>query len=101
MLNLVNAEIRKNSLYDDLKKVLDSIDSDFTGANGEEYFADNGKSILENTIEVANKLNNNIDKITYILDNCKNYSDDYYNEFEFNVVEFNDIYYITVATVCI
>ena len=70
---------------------------DFTGTNGEEYFSENNISYMQEAVRNTKNLNN-LDKIKYIIEKCKEYSNGYYNDFQYTVINLNkNSYLVTIA----
>lgn len=98
-MQLLQEQIKLNNMWIDLEYMLDSVDADFNGTNGEEYYASNGVSHMENAIQVADKITNVCEKIEYVLEECKNFSSSYYSGFEYSVLPMgNDTWLVTIAT---
>ncbi len=98
MLNLVNGTISRKTLFDDMECLLSEIDLDFVGYNGEEYFSENGISyFMEAKIE-CNMIPGFIEKIEHLLNSCKSYSCNYYDDFEYFVENWdNDNVLVAIA----
>lgn len=96
-MRLIQKMVYKTSILDDLSNILDEIDMDFTGTNGEEYFSENNISYMQEAVRNTKNLNN-LDKIKYIIEKCKEYSNRYYNDFQYTVMNLNkNSYLITIA----
>ena len=96
-MRLIQKMVYKTSILDDLSNILDEIDMDFTGTNGEEYFSENNISYMQEAIRNTKNLNN-LDKIKYIIEKCKEYSNGYYNDFQYTVINLNkNSYLVTIA----
>lgn len=96
-MNFIQEMVYKTSILKDLANILDEIDMDFTGTNGEEYFSENNISYMQEAIRNTKNLNN-LDKIKYIIEKCKEYSNGYYNDFQYTVMNLNkNSYLITIA----
>ncbi len=96
-MNFIQEMVYKTSILKDLANILDEIDMDFTGTNGEEYFSENNISYMQEAIRNTKNLNN-LDKIKYIIEKCKEYSNGYYNDFQYTVINLNkNSYLVTIA----
>ena len=96
-MNFIQEMVHKTSILKDLANILDEIDMDFTGTNGEEYFSENNISYMQEAIRNTKNLNN-LDKIKYIIEKCKEYSNGYYNDFQYTVINLNkNSYLVTIA----
>lgn len=96
-MNFIQEMVYKTSILKDLANILDEIDMDFTGTNGEEYFLENNISYMQEAIRNTKNLNN-LDKIKYIIEKCKEYSNGYYNDFQYTVINLNkNSYLVTIA----
>lgn len=96
-MRLIQKMVYKTSILDDLYNILDEIDMDFTGTNGEEYFSENNISYMQEAVRNTKNLNN-LDKIKYIIEKCKEYSNGYYNDFQYTVINLNkNSYLVTIA----
>ena len=51
---VISSEIK--TMWDELECILDGVDADFTGANGEEYYNEEGVSYMESAINEAEKI---------------------------------------------
>ena len=105
MLNLITGEINCNSVWEDLERMLDSVDADFTGTNGLEYYTENGISQIENAINQARIVSDKFtDQIVHVLESCKEYSSNYYDDFKYQILDNNDFgndiygWYVIIAT---
>lgn len=100
MINLIQEEIRLENMWIDLEIMLDGVDADFTGANGEEYFTEEGISYMEKAINHAETIECEQERIEYVLEKCKEYSDGFYDDFQYTVVCMgNDTWLVTIATI--
>ena len=98
-LNLTQEKLDNKHLWEQLKIVLDGVDADFSGANGEEYYAENNKSHFENAVEIAKKMTHTSEGIEYVLEKCKKYSSDYYSDFVYSAFYIgNDMWLVSIAT---
>ena len=96
-MNLKTKKITMNNMWIDLERMLDEIDADFTGFNGEDYYID-GMSHMDKAIIECEHLEGEQDKIEYVLDSCKEYSSDYYEDFEYVIITVEDGYNVVIAT---
>lgn len=98
-LDLIQEQLDSKFIWEQLKIVLDRVDADFTGINGEEYYAENNKPHFDNAVEVAKLITNTSEGIEYVLEKCKEYSSDYYSDFEYSAFYIgNDKWLVTIAT---
>ena len=99
-MTLTQDFIRKEFLLEDLGELLNEVDMDFTGFNGEEYFAENNLSYMENAINESENLKlNDFDKIDYIINACIDFSKNFYEYFEYTILDINtNSFLITIAT---
>lgn len=94
----MNSEVVDKELKG-LEKILNAVDSSYTGANGEEHYI-NGISKLEYAINITKQLRYNIgETIEYIIKDCKRYNDSYYIDVKYNIYKIEeDKYLVTIAT---
>ena len=98
MLNLVTGLVRDESMMNDLEILLDSIDADFTGTNGEEYYIDEKPAIYWAMCE-AEGLECEQERIESVLESCKDYSSNYYDDFQYTVIDVDKGFEVVIATV--
>lgn len=98
-LNFVTGVVREGSMFEDLRKILDCVDSDFTGDNGEDYFDENGQPFMESAISIAEDMECEQERIEYVIEKCKKYSGNYYGEFKYTVTEAKEGWFVAIATV--
>lgn len=99
-LNLVQRTIKEETMWYDIESLLQDVDLDFTGDNGEEYYTEEGVSQLESAIIVAERLECEQERIDYVIEKCKEYSSDYYSDFEYTSISLGDgAWEVVIATV--
>jgi hypothetical protein len=83
-LKLEQGVIELDSTWSDcLLDLLEKVDRDFTGCNGEEFYTEEGISEFEVSVNRANKKYTDvINKIEMVLEDCKKSSASYYSDFE-------------------
>ena len=98
MMELKQEEIKLENMWIDLEIMLDGVDADFTGANGEDFYED-GMSKMAQAINHAETMECEQERIEYVLEKCKEYSEGFYDEFKYTVVSMgNDTWLVTIAT---
>lgn len=101
MLRLIQEQVNRKNMWEHLSRILDSVDADFTGSNGEQYFHKTGVSHFEFAVSKASLLTHDYAKIEYVLEACKVFSYDYYDGFEYEVFSCGeDSWLVTIATNC-
>ena len=99
-MNFIQKEITLENMWTDLEIILDDVDADFTGANGEEYFNDEDISYMASAIKQCENFECEQERIEYVIKKCKEYSEGYYEDFEYSVIYMgNDVWLVTIATV--
>lgn len=107
MANLImNMEVMSNNDFEEkLYKLLENIDQDFVGANGEEYLCDKAKSEgfssnLDYSLSKAKKEYDDLEKIinSVIFSAMDNWSG-YYESSEFSVKKINENYVVAISVV--
>lgn len=89
MLRLIQGNISLNNLsvmWDDLEGILESVDCDFIGYNGEEFFTSEGISQFESAINESETIEGESEKLYYVIEKCKEYSKNYYEGFEYTLI---------------
>lgn len=99
MLNLISGNISYNNLWEELSRLLDAVDADFTGTNGEEYYTTENISFMESAIRECAHMDEYENQIVHVLECCKDYSSNYYDEFKYQILDASDnSCYIIIAT---
>lgn len=99
-MRLIQEVVSLENMWIELGRTLDSVDADFTGLNGEEYYNNEGMSYMDSAIKYADEIECEQERIDYVLEKCKEYSSNYYNGFEYSVIDMgNDKWLVTIATV--
>lgn len=96
-MNFIQGLVTKENMWINLERILDNVDADFTGANGEEYYAENNKSHMENAIKESEKYSSIKARITYVIVKCKEYSENFYDDFNFTVIKTIEGYEVVIA----
>ena len=89
MLRLIQGNISLNNLnvmWDDLEGILESVDCDFIGYNGEEFFTSEGISQFESAINESETIEGESEKLYHVIEKCKEYSKNYYEGFEYTLI---------------
>lgn len=99
-LNLVQRTIKEETMWSDIKTLLQDVDLDFTGDNGEDYYTEEGVSQLKSAIMVARELECEQERIDYVIGKCGEYSHDYYSDFKYTIIPLeNNAWEVVIATV--
>lgn len=96
-LNFAQGLVREDYMFEDLKKILDNIDADFTGLNGEDYYED-GEPVMKYAIGKAEDIDCEQERIEYVIEKCKEYSGNYYHDFKYTTVDTKEGWFVVVAT---
>lgn len=97
--------MNKDNFEDKLFNLLECIDQDFVGANGEEYLWDKAKeegfeSNLDYSISKAKNEHEDVEKIiNSVIHSAISGWDSYYKSTEFSVEKIDETYVISVAVV--
>lgn len=104
-LTMVTETMDKKNFERKLFRLLEDIDQDFVGENGEEYLWDKAKeegfdSNLEYSISKAKEKHCDIKEvISSVISDAMNGWDNYYESSEYSVVEIYGDYVVTIAVV--
>ena len=105
-LYLSTTTINKENYKEELFNLLDPLDADFTGTNGDEYTGEylinkGFNSRLEYSIHKACKEKDNLkDIVNSVLNDATDYWSNYYNNTEISIVDIDNQLVVSVATSC-